>query len=113
MNKASKEKMMRFVIAQIAIFFIAVFVVVVLLCTGVIGTDTHERDLESEIIRRALNELDIQSYNVRLELVNKESPEWLEWQVWNYIMRVENRAFKVSVQRNENEIHLVDVITEI
>ena len=113
MNKASKDNLMRFVIALIAIFFIAVFVVVVLLCTGVIGTDTHERDLESEIIRRALNELDIQSNNVRLELVNKESPEWLEWQVWNYIMRVENREFEVSVQRNENEIHLVDVVAEI
>ena len=113
MNKASKDNLMRFVIVLIAIFFIAVFVVVVLLYTGVIGTDTHERDLESEIIRRALNELDIQSNNVRLELVNKERPEWLEWQVWNYIMRVDNREFEVSVQRNENEIHLVDVVAEI
>lgn len=113
MNKTSKDKLMKFVIALISILFIAVFVVVVLLCTGIIGTNTHERDLESEIIRRALNELDIQSYNVRLELVNKENPEWLEWQVWNYIMRVENREFEVSVQRNENEIHLVDVISEI
>ena len=113
MNKASKEKLMKFVIVLIAIFFVAVFVVVVLLCTGIIGTDTHEKDLENEIIRRALNELNIQSHNVRLELVNKENPKWLEWQVWNYIMRVENRKFEVSVQRNENEIHLVDVVAEI
>lgn len=113
MNKTAKDKLMRFAIVLISIFFIAVFVVVVLLCSGIIGTDTHERDLENEIIRRALNELDIQSHNVRLELVNKENPKWLEWQVWNYIMRVENRAFQVSVQRNENEIHLVDVIAEI
>ena len=113
MNKISKDKAMALAIALIAIFLLGLFIVVVLWGSGVIGTDNHEREMELEIIHRALKDLDIQSNNVRLELINIESANWLEWDVWSYIMWVDNRAFEVDVLRNNDEIHVVDVIREL
>lgn len=113
MNKISKEKWISIAIALISIFLLAVFIVVVLWGSGVIGVDTHEREMEIEITRRALNELNIQSNNVKLELISIDYPEWLEWEFWVYIMRVDDRAYEVDVLRNKDEIHMVDVIGEI
>ena len=113
MSKISKEKATALAIALIAIFLLAVFIVVVLWGSGIIGTDNHEKEMESEIVKRALNELNIQSNNVRLELISTDNPAWLEWEVWYYIMWVDNRAFEVDVLRNKDEIHLVDVIREV
>jgi len=113
MGKISKDKWISIAIALIAIFLLAVFIVVVLWGSGVIGVDTHEREMEIEITRRALNELNIQSNNVKLELISIDYPEWLEWEFWVYVMRVDDRAYEVDVLRNKDEIHLVDVIREI
>ena len=113
MSKISKEKATALAIALIAIFLLAVFIVVVLWGSGVIGVDNHEKEMENEIVKRALNELNIQSNNVRLELVDIDNPAWLEWEMWVYVRWVDKRAFEVDVLRNKNEIHLVDVIREI
>lgn len=113
MDKTKKEKWISIGIALISIFLLGVFIVVVLWGSGVIGTDTHEREMEIEIINRALNELGIQSNNVRLEFISVDYPEWLEWEYWVYVMRVDDKAYEVDVLRNKDEIHYVDVIGEI
>ena len=113
MSKISKEKATALAIALIAIFLLAVFIVVVLWGSGVIGVDTHEREMEVQIINKALEEINTKSNNVRLELISTDNPAWLEWEVWYYIMWVDNRAYEVDVLRNKNEIHYVDVIREI
>ena len=113
MSKISKDQAIALGIALLAIFLLTVFILIVLWGSGVIGTDTHERELEIEIMNRALNELNIKSNNVRLELISTDNPAWLEWEVWYYIMWVDNRAYEVDVLRNKDEIHLVDVIREI
>lgn len=113
MSKISKEKATALAIALIAIFLLAVFIVVVLWGSGVIGVDNHEREMEVQIINKALEEINTKSNNVRLELISTDNPAWLEWEVWYYIMWVDNRAYEVDVLRNKNEIHYVDVIREI
>ena len=113
MSKISKDKAIALGIAILAIFLLAVFILVVLWGSGVIGVDTHERDMEVQIINKALEEINMKSNNVRLELISTDNPAWLEWEVWYYVMWVDDRAFEVDVLRNKDEIHLVDVIREI
>lgn len=97
---------------------IVLVILVAIMCT-LCACSAHSSNNDKEICKLALEDLSYNSdYKTSLELVHKEFVSWLDCDVYTYIMKVvknddTTEFYIVDVQRNENEIHFVDVISKI
>lgn len=85
-------------------------VIVLMLCM-LVACNTKD-ELEEEIIRQAKIEMNIEG-DASLTYLFKEDPDWLEYTVYYYILECNGKHYWVEVQRQFDQIHMVDVITEI
>ena len=94
-------------------------ILIVLAMMIMCSCNPQESNLDKEICQLALNDLSYDSnYKTSLEFVKSESADWLEYDVYTYVLKVTKddkttEFYIVDVQRNENEIHYVDVISKI
>lgn len=66
--------------------------------------------LEKEIINAALADIDIAADTpCELKFIQREFSKWSEWEYWVYELKVNGEKYSVGVQRNDVEIHYVDV----
>mgnify|MGYP003309794644 CR=1 FL=1 len=98
---------------------IALVLVIIAMIVVMCSCNPQESNLDKEICQLALQDLSYDSnYKTSLEFVKSESQSWLEYDVYTYILKVTKddkttEFYIVDVQRNENEIHYVDVISKI
>lgn len=68
---------------------------------------------EEEIISRASADMNMEFNNAKLIFVNQHSYDYLDYDVYKYILIHDEHAYLVGVQKNEYEIHYVDVEEQI
>lgn len=73
----------------------------------------NERTLESEIVTKAFQEMDIQEENAVLTLVSSEPILWNDGEAYYYILTNNDKKYLVGVRRSENKVYDVDVEKEI
>ena len=72
-----------------------------------------ERTLESEIVTKACQEMDIQEENAVLTLVSSEPIPWNDGDAYYYILTNNDKKYLVGVRRSVNKVYDVDVEKEI
>ena len=93
---------------------IIVLVSVVLVSIFLSSCKTNdERTLESEIVTKACQELDIQEENAVLTLVSSEPIPWNDGDAYCYILTNNDKKYLVGVRRDKDTIYFVDVEKEI
>lgn len=118
------EKISKFVVFVMLVFMLMIGFAV---CMGVLGDRIKKKEaqaealIEKEIVVMACEEIngepswevEADSEYASLTLLFKESIPWSEWDCYEYVLKVDGHRFTVGVQRNEKEIHFVDVEEDI
>ena len=105
------------IITTLFIVFLAVILLIALVCGGREfarqQTEKQEKQAQREIIERACYELDEPSEGAEIELLMTEDIPWSAYRGYDYVLTCNGRRYLVGVLRNGTEIHYVDVEEDI